>query len=114
MAEETRKRANLKEGTTVENPPGIFRTTLAFNDNIMLCHMDMKKGAKIPLHSHQAVQAGYIIIGKVKLFDKDGRSFVAEPGDSWSFESNEQHGAEIIEDSEVIECFSPMRPEYVD
>ncbi|RKX95679.1 MAG: cupin domain-containing protein, partial [Spirochaetes bacterium] len=32
----------------------------------------------------------------------------------WSIESNVLHSAKIIEDSEVIEVFSPLREDYLD
>jgi len=97
---------------TVEKPIGTFRTTMAYNEKSMMCHFIMKKGAKIPLHKHDAVQNGYVIHGKIKFFRKDGNSFIAESGSGYVFDSNEIHGAEALEDSEFVECFSPLRPEF--
>ena len=107
-----RKHANKNSADTIENPPGIFRTTLTYRDEIMFCHFEMKKGASIPLHNHEAVQCGYVFRGTVKFFKQDKSEFIAEAGDSYVFASNESHGAEVQEDSEVVECFTPMRPEY--
>jgi quercetin dioxygenase-like cupin family protein len=106
--------AKKAESKTVEKPEGIFRTTLSYNSQIMLCHFDMKKGAVIPLHDHEAVQDGYVVGGKIRFKKADGSSFIAEPGTSYVFGPNEAHGAEVLEDSEVIECFAPIRPEYVE
>lgn len=78
----------------------------------MMCHFRMKKGAVVPLHSHPAAQNGYLISGKLRFRRGETDSFVAEAGCSWVFDGNESHGAEVLEDSEVIECFAPMRPEY--
>ena len=103
----------LKNAKTVEGPEGIFRTTLSYNDQIMLCRFTMKKGASIPLHDHAAVQDGYVISGKIRFKKSDGSSFIAEAGTSYVFNSNEAHGAEMLEDAEVIECFAPIRPEYI-
>lgn len=116
MASEEAKRNYCKRDdfNAVENPPGIHRTTLAFNAQTMLCHFEMKKGAAIPLHNHEAVQNGYIIAGRVQFKKKDGDAFVAEAGTGYAFDAWEQHGAVVLEDSEVIECFAPMRPEYAD
>ena len=99
---------------SVENPPGISRTTLAFNDQVMICHFNMSQGSVIPLHDHPAVQAGYVISGRLKFNKGDGTSFVAEPGTGYTFGPNEKHGAEVLEDAEVIESFAPMRSEYAD
>ncbi len=109
-----KNRINLKEGKTVESLAGVFRTTLAFNKQTMMCHFYLKKGAVIPIHHHEAVQNGYVIKGKIKfLKENEGECFTAEPGSSYLFDANEVHGAEILEDSEVLDCFSPMRPDYV-
>jgi len=108
----SRVTARRSETKSVENPPGIVRTTIAYNDQMMLCHFTLAKDAKIPIHKHIAVQNGYLIKGKIRMVWESGKEFVAGPGDGWCFESNEVHRAEILEDSEAIECFSPMRPEY--
>lgn len=103
----------LHEEKTVEMLPGVFRTTLAYNGALMLCHFHMKKGAKIPLHSHEAAQIGYVIKGKARFFTKDGQDIVVEPGSSYVFDSRQEHGSDVLEDTELIECFTPMRPEYI-
>jgi len=101
-----------KETAQVENPPGIFRTTLAYNDQLMVCHYTMKKNAHVPLHEHAAAQNGYVIKGKLRMTKEGGDSFIAEAGTGYCFSPDEKHGADVLEDSEVIECFTPMRPEY--
>lgn len=93
---------------------GTTRTTLCYNDDLMMCHFRMRKGARIPLHDHVAVQSGYILQGAVRFSTADGQNFVARAGDGYLFDSKEAHGSEAMEDSELIECFTPMRPEYSD
>jgi quercetin dioxygenase-like cupin family protein len=104
---------SLQSAKTEEGPDGVFRTTLSFGEQAMLCHFKANQGARIPLHNHPAVQSGFLIAGKVKFQrGEGGDGFVAEPGSSYFFEPNEFHGAEVLEDSEFVEVFSPMRPEY--
>lgn len=107
-----RSLARRRESTTVENPSGIHRTTMAYCPQLMLCHFRMTKGARIPLHGHEAAQNGYVVSGRVRFLREAGEGFIAEPGTGYCFGPNERHGAEVLEDSEVIECFAPMRPEY--
>ncbi|HMF33247.1 MAG TPA: cupin domain-containing protein [Candidatus Lokiarchaeia archaeon] len=104
-------RANKDSIEPVENPVGIFRRTLTWNEEVMLCHFDMKEGAQIPLHDHLASQNGFVISGKLR-FITESEDFVVGPGDSYVFGPNEKHGADVLEDSEVIEAFAPARPEY--
>jgi len=110
----TRKNAELGNLKAVEKPAGIFRTTLSFHEHSMLCHFKMARGSAIPLHNHEAVQHGYVLQGKLRFLLNEGKSFIATPGMSYAFDPWEHHGAEVLEDSEVLEFFTPMRPEYAD
>jgi quercetin dioxygenase-like cupin family protein len=113
MSEATvRTVARRKDTTLVENPSGVYRATLAYNDQLMVCHYTMKKGSVVPLHSHPAAQNGYVIFGKLHMRKGSGDAFVAEAGTGYCFSPHEEHGAEVLEDSEVIECFAPARPDY--
>ena len=96
---------------SIEALPGIYRKTLIYNSNMMLCHFFLKENSDVPLHSHKENQIGYVIKGKLQFFTEN-EEFMAEEGDSYVFESNEKHGAKILEDSEVIDVFSPSREDY--
>lgn len=105
------------ESVATEVFPGVTRRTMCYNEDSMLCHFVFKRGAKVPRHQHLAVQNGYVISGRVRFFTFDGetrKEFVASAGDGYLFASNQPHGGECLEDSELIECFTPLRPEYLD
>lgn len=102
---------NKSSINAIEALTGIYRKTLIYNDNLMLCHFFLEKNSEVSLHSHKEHQIGYVIKGKLNFFTEDGE-FMAEEGDSYVFESNEKHGAKILEDSEVIDVFSPSREDY--
>ena len=109
--------ATFKRGrdrTAVEAFPGIVRRTMAHDDDLMLCHFVMKKGAEVPLHNHVAVQNGFVVSGRVQFLDENGETFAAEAGDGYLFASLETHGTRVLEDAVVIECFCPSRPEYAE
>lgn len=104
---------NSQNAAPVEGPEGIFRRTLIHIDEVMLCHFQLKRGARIPLHQHQPAQIGYVVSGRVRFESgKHPEGFEVKAGDSYAFSPNEQHGAVAIEDSVFIEVFSPSRPEY--
>ncbi|MFX1494981.1 MAG: cupin domain-containing protein [Promethearchaeota archaeon] len=90
---------------------GVYRRTLSYSNNLMLCHFFLKKGSEIPIHSHKQHQIGYVIRGKLNFFTEND-NFIAEKGASYLFNSNEKHGAIILEDSEVIDVFNPSRDDY--
>jgi len=102
---------NKENVEKVEALEGIYRKTLAYNNDVMLCFFILEKDAVVPLHEHEAHQIGYVLKGKIK-FITETREFIAKEGDSYVFNSNEKHGAELLEYTEVIEVFNPIREDY--
>ncbi len=92
--------------------PGIFMKVLTVGDQSMLCEFHLKQGAMIPVHQHPQEQSGYMVAGKMRFFGEEGDAIV-EPGCSWNFKGGVMHGADILEDSTVIEVFSPLRQDYL-
>jgi quercetin dioxygenase-like cupin family protein len=107
--------AEVQAAKVAEMKAGLLiRRTLAYNSDLMLCHFTLIPGLKLELHQHVAVQIGYVLKGKVKFIKADGTSFIAVAGTSYVFDANEIHGIdEVYEPTEFIECFTPMRPEYI-
>ena len=95
----------------IEALEGIFRRTLLYNDSLMLCHFKLEENAEVPIHSHKEHQIGYVIKGKLKFITENGE-FIVKEGDSYVFDSNEKHGATILETAEVIDVFNPCREDY--
>lgn len=91
---------------------GVSMQPLAFGVRTNLCEFRLKKGYSIPSHNHPYEQTGYLISGKLN-FRIGEKWFQAEPGDSWSIQLNEEHEVETLEDSIVLELFSPLRPDYL-
>jgi quercetin dioxygenase-like cupin family protein len=102
---------NKKNIEPIELLKGIYRKTMLYNDKLMLCHFTLKKEAKLPLHNHKEHQIGYVIKGKLRFITENGE-FIANKGDCYIFQSNEKHGAIILEDTEVIDVFNPAREDY--
>lgn len=94
--------------------PGIVRTTMSFGEDSMMCVFEMKKGAIIPLHEHPASQNGFIISGKVELdTGNEGEERIAVAGDGYYIPSHALHGMRVLEDSRIVENFSPCRKEFI-
>ncbi len=102
---------NKENVYSIEALKGVYRKTLIYNESVRLCYFILEKDAKIPLHSHKEHQIGYVIKGKIKFTTKNNE-FIAKVGDSYVFDSNEKHGALILEKAEVIDVFNPSRTDY--
>ena len=91
---------------------GIAFKTLAFGEKTLLAEFHLSQGSTVPSHSHPHEQTGYLVSGQMR-FHVEGKSIDVGPGDAWSFEGNREHGVDVLEDSLVIEVFSPPREDYL-
>jgi len=94
----------LIEGITLKN--------LAYGEKTHLIQVKLGKGAVIPEHQHPQEQTGYLLSGKLRFVYGEEEAIVL-PGDSWSFSGGTIHSAEALEDTIVLECFSPLREDYL-
>jgi quercetin dioxygenase-like cupin family protein len=91
---------------------GVTMRPLAWEEKTILCEFKLEKGHKIPSHQHPYEQTGYLISGKLN-FRIDKTWHLAKAGDSWSIPENVEHEVKILENSVVLELFSPIRPDYL-
>jgi len=91
---------------------GIELKNLTFGDKTHLIQVNLKKGSIMPEHNHSQEQTGYLLSGKLRFFSGEEEA-IAHPGDSWTFPSNMTHGVEAMEDTVVLECFSPALEDYL-
>ena len=66
----------------------------------------------MPAHSHPQEQIVHILEGKMRLI-VDGVSHELSTGDSFYLASNVPHGVETMEETRVVDTFSPPRDEYL-
>jgi quercetin dioxygenase-like cupin family protein len=91
---------------------GVHLKTLVYGEKTLITEVRFEKGAVIPQHGHPHEQTGYLVSGQMD-FLVDGKHFPANPGDSWNIAGNIEHGATALEESVVIEVFSPVREDYL-
>ena len=109
------KTKSVSEAKPIENPPGVVRKTLSYNDEAMLCHFTLEKSAHIPLHNHRATQIGFIVSGRARFLAEDpADEFEGGPGQSYVFSRFVKHGTVALQPTEYIEVFAPVRDEYKD
>ena len=91
---------------------GVILKNLVHGEKTHLIEVKLKKGAVVPEHQHRYEQTGYLISGLLRFFSGNTNN-VARPGDSWNITSDMKHGAEALEDTVVVEVFSPVRKDYL-
>jgi quercetin dioxygenase-like cupin family protein len=92
---------------------GVSRQNLAAGEKTHMVKFFLDKGGDVPVHSHIHEQTGYLVNGKV-ILTIDGAEHELGAGDSWTIPGGINHGAEPIEDSVLIEVFSPPRDDYLE
>ena len=78
-------------------------------ERIMVTEIKAKKGARGPMHHHEAEQIVFILKGKIRTAVGNEPPRIIGPGDIMVCPSNCPHGGEWIEDGEALEAVSPIR-----
>jgi quercetin dioxygenase-like cupin family protein len=92
--------------------PGLTRRLGAHNDKIFLIEHRMVKGWAGARHSHPHEQVVYVVSGRLKV-TCGSDTFEVGTGDSFVVRGNIEHQASALEDSIVIDCFTPCRYDYL-
>ena len=100
-----------------ENPwvqicPGIKRRTITHGASMYQMLAQLDAGSVMPEHQHAQEQITHILRGRMKLIVA-GVPHEMKTGDSFYLASNVPHGVETIEETTVLDTFSPPRDDYL-
>ena len=100
------------ENPWIEICPGIKRQTATSGITMYQMVAHLAAGSKMPEHQHSQEQIVHILEGRMKLIVA-GTAHELAVGDSFYLASNVPHGVATIEDTRVLDTFSPPRDEYL-
>ena len=92
--------------------PGLERRVGAKNPRIMVAGHRMAAGWVGAAHSHAHDQAVYVVSGRLSVRLADD-TFEIGPGDSFVVAGGVEHQASAMEDSVVVDVFTPCREDYL-
>ncbi|MCR4824526.1 MAG: cupin domain-containing protein [Bacteroidales bacterium] len=92
---------------------GVVRQILGYNDDIMMVKVKFKKGQEGAMHSHPHSQVTYVASGKFEFTVGDVTKIV-EAGDALYKQPGIPHGCVCLEDGILIDCFNPMRENFLE
>jgi unsaturated pyranuronate lyase len=113
MATDGIRLVELKDSRTLLPEEGLERQVLAYTEKLMLVRHVMQKGWVGARHSHPHEQLVYVIRGHIR-FSGGGRTFDARRGDSFVAPGGVEHEASAVEESEVLDVFTPYREDYAE
>ncbi len=95
---------------------GLRRQVMSTTDKMMLVRHLQVKGWKGARHQHPHEQLLYIVSGRIRLKVEqpgaDDAVFDLPKGESLIVPGGLEHEAEALEDSEVLDVFTPARDDY--
>ena len=78
----------------------------------MLAQIYHKRGALVPMHSHESEQMTYILQGALKVV-AGGEEITVREGEVLHIPSGLPHQAEALEDTFELDVFSPVRHDWL-
>jgi quercetin dioxygenase-like cupin family protein len=80
----------------------------------MLAQIYLKRGALVPMHSHESEQMTYILQGALKVVVNGGEEITVREGEVLHIPSGVPHQAEALEDTFELDVFSPIRTDWLE
>lgn len=97
----------------IELGGGVTRKILSYSEKLMTVELHFEKGAVGAPHSHPHEQIGYIVSGRLIYKEEDCEDVTLRTGDTYYVKPNAVHGIEVLEDTVLLDIFTPMRKDFL-
>ena len=97
----------------IERLSSLIGRQLIVGTNVMVARILLKKGARVPLHSHHNEQVSYVLEGEMKFF-LDNREVIVSAGEILCIPPDMPHEAIALEDTVDLDIFNPPRQDWLD
>jgi quercetin dioxygenase-like cupin family protein len=91
---------------------GVRRKVMTYTESLMGIYVEFKSGAVGRLHSHPHVQFSYIQSGAFEVHIGT-ETKVLRTGDFYYIPSDVVHGVSALEDSVLLDVFTPAREDLI-
>ncbi len=94
----------------------LISRSLITGERTMLAHVYLKKGAVVPMHSHDNEQITYVLEGALRFRIGNGGpdGLVVRSGEVLHLPSHVPHEAVALEDTIDVDVFTPPRQDWLD
>ncbi|GAB6947737.1 hypothetical protein JCM16161A_18670 [Vulcanisaeta sp. JCM 16161] len=79
---------------------------------VTVAQFKLLRGSVVKPHSHAHEQVSIVVKGRLR-FVVNNDTYIAEPGDVVHIPPNTVHSVEALEDSLVIDVYSPIRDDWL-
>lgn len=87
--------------------------TFHHSQQLTFGHLTLDKGITLPEHSHIHEQWTHVISGELEL-TVNGETAILQPGMAAHIPSFAPHSAKAITECKVIDCFLPVREDFIE
>ncbi len=109
---ESRVRQYRWDELELEHVTEMISRRIVTGEREMLAQIYLKKGALVPMHSHEAEQMTCILQGALR-FLIEGEDITVREGEVLLIPSNVPHQAEALDDTFELDVFSPIRHDWL-
>ena len=82
-------------------------------DSVTIGRFELKRGGIVPSHSHANEQISIVLSGAL-LFRIAGQETIVRAGEVMQIPGNVAHEVAVLEDTLVVDVFSPVRQDWID
>ena len=86
---------------------------LVTGEREMIAQIYLKRGCVVPNHSHESEQMTYVLQGALKML-VGGEEITVREGEVLHIPTSVSHQVEALDDTFVLDVFSPIRQDWVD
>lgn len=101
------------EEIALEKVTEMISRKMVIGEREMIAQIYLKRGAIVPMHSHESEQMTYVLQGSLR-FLIEGREITVREGEVLHIPSWLPHQAEALEDTFELDVFSPLRQDWID
>ena len=105
--------AQASNENAIITPEGAQRRVLSYGGGMMLVEFTFEPGVSAPIHSHPNEQVGYVVSGEIDLIMDGFERARLTAGGSYYVAPNVRHGIITYTPTVVIDCFTPIREDFL-
>lgn len=95
-----------------DSPMALLERRRVIGEKVMISHITLHKGCRVPTHAHENEQMSCIISGRLRFGlgaegSPERHEVTLGPGEVIHLPSNVPHSADALEETVVLDVFSP-------
>jgi len=89
-----------------------MRRQVVHTEQMTIARIQLDAGAQVPAHTHHNAQVSMVLAGRIR-FIVDGQPVEVAAGQVLELKPHQPHGVEILEDSVILDLFTPPREDWI-